>query len=166
MAAGLPPISVGQPQPFDIVDDPVGVCGIGTGFEATFHARVRAADGTELASTFITAGSGGGALGNFHVELSLSSVPTPQGTLEVFESSSEDGSEINKVVVPITLGLALIQPYVGFLQHTVVRGDTLSALARRSYGDARHFPRIFEANRNQITDPNLIFPGQVVRIPQ
>ena len=162
----LPPISIRQPQPFDIVDDPVVVCGIGTGFEATFHARVRAADGTELAATHVTAGTGTGGLGNFHVELALSALPTPQGIVEAFEFSAEDGSEINKVVVPVTFGPALIQPYLGFVQHTVQCGDTLSAMARRFYGDAGQFPRIFEANRHQINDPNLIFPGQVLRIPQ
>ena len=70
------------------------------------------------------------------------------------------------MVVPVAFGPALIQPYIGFLQHTVQRGETLSALARRFYDDARQFPRVFEANRHQINDPDLIFPGQVLRIPQ
>jgi len=165
-AGGLPPISVRQPQPHDIVDNPVRVCGIGTGFEATFSARVRAADGTELAATSITAGTGTGGLGNFHVDLALSALPGPQGVVEVFEFSAEDGSEINKVVVPVTFGPALIDPYAGFLQYTVQRGDTLSKLARQFYGNAGLYPRIFEANRHLLSDPNRIFTGQVLRIPQ
>lgn len=105
------PITVRQPRPFDIVDDPVGVCGIGTGFEATFSARVRDGAGNELAQAAIMAGLGNGALGNFHSELALGAVaPSAQGTLEVFEASTEDGSEINKVVVPITFGRALVDP--------------------------------------------------------
>ncbi|HEX2064827.1 MAG TPA: Gmad2 immunoglobulin-like domain-containing protein [Acidimicrobiales bacterium] len=164
--AGFAPITVRQPQPFDLVDDPVQVCGIGTGFEATFHARVRDANGNQLAETFITAG-GTGILANFHTALPLGAVPpTPRGTLEVFELSAADGSEINKVVVPIVFGRALRDPYVGFMQHTVRSGDTLSALAQQFYGDASLFTVLFEANRNQISDPNVIFPGQVLRIPQ
>ncbi len=165
-AGGLPPITVRQPQPYDIVDNPVGVCGIGTGFEATFNARVRAADGTELATTHITAGTGTGGLGNFHVQLALSALPGPQGTVEVFEFSAQDGSEINKVVVAVTFGPALLDPYAGFLQYKVKRGDTLSKLSREFYGNASLYPRIFEANRHLLTDPNRIVTGQVLRIPQ
>lgn len=165
-AGGLPPITVRQPQPLDIVDNPVGVCGIGTGFEATFNARVRAADGTELATTYITAGTGSGGLGNFHTQLAVPSFPGPQGTVEVFEFSAKDGREINKVVVPVTFGPALLDPYSGFLQHTVKRGDTLSKLAREFYGNAGLYPRIFEANRHLLSDPNRIVTGQVLRIPQ
>ena len=164
--AGFPPISVRQPQPHDLVDDPVEVCGVGTGFEATFAARVRDGNGVELVQISIMAG-GTGIWGNFHATLALGGVPaTPQGTLEVFEFSARDGSEINKVVIPIVFGRALIDPYHGFAQHTVVRGDTLSAIARRFYGDASQWPRLFEANRHQLSNPNLIFPGQVLRVPQ
>jgi len=165
--SGFAPLTVRQPEPFDIVDDPVGVCGIGTGFEATFSARVRDASGNELSRVSVHAGLGNGALGNFHAELPLGALPgTAQGTLEVFEASAKDGSELHKVVVPITFGRALVDPYGGFLQYTVEPGDTLSGIARRFYGDGNLFHRIFEANRNQIHDPNLIFPGQVLRIPQ
>jgi len=164
--AGFPPISVRQPRPFDLVDEPVEVCGVGTGFEATFAARVRDASGNELAQVTITAG-GTGIWGNFHVALSLGGVPpTPQGTLEVFEFSTNDGSEINKVTVPITFGRSLIDPYHGFAQHTVNRGDTLSRIATEFYGDASKWPRVFEANRNQLAGPDVIFPGQVLRVPQ
>ena len=164
---GFAPITVRQPRPFDIVDDPVAVCGIGTGFEATFSARVRDASGNELVQVAIMAGLGNGALGNFHAELPLGAVPgTPQGTLEVFEASAHDGTELHKVVVPVTFGRALVDPYGGFLQYTVEGGDTLSAIARRFYGDGNLYRRIFEANRDQISDPNLIFPGQILRIPQ
>ena len=57
--AGFPPISVRQPRAHDIVDDPVEACGVGTGFEATFAARVRDGNGVELAQATITAGGTG-----------------------------------------------------------------------------------------------------------
>jgi hypothetical protein len=56
-------------------------------------------------------------------------------------------------------------PYDEFEQYTVVRGDTLSSIARAKYGDAASWRRIYDANRDKITKPNLIFPGQVLRIP-
>jgi nucleoid-associated protein YgaU len=165
----FPPITVRQPQPFDIVDDPVDICGIGSGFEGVFSARVRDGNGAELSQVNITAG-GTGILANYQavLPLPLGRAPAvPQGTLEVFEFSSKgDGTELNKVVVPIIFGRSLIDPYRGFAQYTVVPGDTLSGIAQRFYGDGALFSRIFEANRDQISNPDLIFPGQVLRIPQ
>jgi nucleoid-associated protein YgaU len=49
--------------------------------------------------------------------------------------------------------------------HVVQRGDTLSAIAKEHYGDAGKYPVIFEANRPMLKDPDLIYPGQVLRIP-
>jgi len=49
--------------------------------------------------------------------------------------------------------------------YTVQKGDSLSKIAKREYGDAQQWRRIYEANRDTIKDPDLIYPGQVVRIP-
>ena len=49
--------------------------------------------------------------------------------------------------------------------YIIKKGDTLSAIAKQFYGKANDYPRIFEANREVIKDPNLIFPGQKIRIP-
>ncbi|MCD6680437.1 MAG: peptidoglycan-binding protein LysM [Burkholderiaceae bacterium] len=49
--------------------------------------------------------------------------------------------------------------------HTVVKGDTLSKIAREQYGDANAYMRIFEANKPMLKDPDRIYPGQVLRIP-
>lgn len=51
--------------------------------------------------------------------------------------------------------------------YTVVSGDTLWGIATRYYGSGNQYPKIFEANRGpgQISDPNLIFPGQRLLIP-
>ena len=49
--------------------------------------------------------------------------------------------------------------------HTVVAGDTLSKLAQRFYGDKMAYQRIFDANRDILKDPDLIHPGQVLKIP-
>jgi len=49
--------------------------------------------------------------------------------------------------------------------HTVVAGDTLSKIAKRFYGNANRWHEIFDANRDQISNPDLIRPGQVLKIP-
>ena len=49
--------------------------------------------------------------------------------------------------------------------HLVVRGDTLSAIAKTYYGNAGQYPKIFEANRPMLGHPDKIYPGQVLRIP-
>jgi nucleoid-associated protein YgaU len=49
--------------------------------------------------------------------------------------------------------------------YTIESGDTLSAIAKQFLGSASDYPKIFEANREVIKDPNLIYPGQKIRIP-
>jgi nucleoid-associated protein YgaU len=162
----IPPISVRHPRPHDIVDDPVEIAGVGTGFEGTLQARLRNHAGDEIAQRHFQAG-GTGIWGNFFFRIDVPGVPNrPRGTLEVFEFSAEDGSEINKRVIPIVYGRALIDPFHGFTIHTVEPGDTLSAIADQFYGDPAKFRIIFAANRNQLDDPDEIVPGQVLRIPQ
>ena len=54
-------------------------------------------------------------------------------------------------------------PYAQY--HLVEKGDTLSKIAKQYYGDARLYPQIFEANRNILSDPDKIYPGQKLLIP-
>jgi nucleoid-associated protein YgaU len=49
--------------------------------------------------------------------------------------------------------------------YTVAKGDTLSKIAKQFYGDAMKYPTIFEANKPMLKSPDLIYPGQVLRIP-
>ena len=49
--------------------------------------------------------------------------------------------------------------------YTVKAGDTLSSIARERLGNANAYPKIFEANRDQLSDPDKIKPGQVLKIP-
>jgi nucleoid-associated protein YgaU len=49
--------------------------------------------------------------------------------------------------------------------YTVVRGDTLSKIAKQYYGNANKYPAIFEANKPMLTHPDKIYPGQLLRIP-
>jgi nucleoid-associated protein YgaU len=49
--------------------------------------------------------------------------------------------------------------------YTVKSGDTLSKIAKQHLGDANAYMKIFEANKDQLTDPDKIKPGQVLKIP-
>jgi nucleoid-associated protein YgaU len=50
--------------------------------------------------------------------------------------------------------------------YTVVKGDTLSKVAKEMYGNANSYMKIFEANRPMLNHPDKIYPGQVLRIPE
>jgi nucleoid-associated protein YgaU len=49
--------------------------------------------------------------------------------------------------------------------YTVQSGDSLSKIAKRVYGDANKWHTIFDANRDKISNPDLIHPGQVLTLP-
>ena len=49
--------------------------------------------------------------------------------------------------------------------YTVVKGDNLSKISKQYYGDPNKYTKIFEANQPMLKSPDLIYPGQVLRIP-
>jgi nucleoid-associated protein YgaU len=61
--------------------------------------------------------------------------------------------------------MAVAEPKEEAKYHTVEKGDSLSKIAKEYYGDMMKYPVIFEANKPMLTDPDLIYPGQVLRIP-
>ena len=54
----------------------------------------------------------------------------------------------------------------GMQTYTVQPGDSLSKISQQFYGNASQYMKIFEANRDQLKDPNEIHPGQKLKIPQ
>ena len=56
-------------------------------------------------------------------------------------------------------------PVSSMKTYTVKKGDTLSKIAKEYLGDANDYMRIFDANKDQLTDPDMIKPGQVLKIP-
>ena len=130
----FPPITVRQPRPHDIVDDPVGVCGVGTGFEGVISAR-GANNGRELREVPVRAGVPASG-GTSQVTIDLPGRP-PHGARHARGlRGGPDGSgrELNKVVVPIVFGRALIDPYNGFAQYTVEPG-TRSRASRSGFSE-------------------------------
>ncbi|MEU6394689.1 Gmad2 immunoglobulin-like domain-containing protein [Streptomyces sp. NPDC046939] len=156
---------IDQPRKLDLVGNPVRLGGIGTGFEATLRYRV--SDGHDEVTGDFHVGGGGGEHGQFQVQADVARAAFKSDRLlvQVFEVSAKDGSEIHVVTVPVLYGPRIVPGYYGYREHTVVKGDTLAALAKTYYGDASSYTRIVRANPEQITDPDKILPGQVLRIP-
>jgi nucleoid-associated protein YgaU len=61
--------------------------------------------------------------------------------------------------------IEVAEPAPEAVLYTVRSGDTLSKISLQQYGDAMKYPLIFEANKPMLKDPDLIYPGQVLRIP-
>ncbi|HVE71478.1 MAG TPA: LysM peptidoglycan-binding domain-containing protein [Thermoanaerobaculia bacterium] len=102
-------------------------------------------------------------------------IDTKTQIMAAFNAAVETKNTLNQITVekPIPLGAgtqfgsaplgttSATEPRT----HTVASGDTLSALAKRFYGDASKYNRIFEANRDQLSDPDKIKVGQKLKIP-
>ena len=67
--------------------------------------------------------------------------------------------------IKVTGGGAAAPAAASATTYTVKSGDTLSAIAKQHLGDANAYMKIFEANRDQLSDPDKIKPGQVLKIP-
>ncbi|MDX1701037.1 MAG: peptidoglycan-binding protein LysM, partial [Melioribacteraceae bacterium] len=96
------------------------------------------------------------------------------GDMATITGAAYDQSTKEKVVLVVgnSVGIATVddqmtvenvEPEAQF--HTVVSGDTLGKIAKKFYGNAMKYPVIFEANKPMLKDPDLIYPGQVLRIP-
>ncbi len=94
--------------------------------------------------------------------------------IATIQGKTESQAEREKVVLAIgnVEGVSQVDDMLQVIKaepeatyHTVVRGDTLSKLAKKHYGDAMKYPVIFEANKPMLSDPDKIYVGQVLRIP-
>jgi nucleoid-associated protein YgaU len=61
--------------------------------------------------------------------------------------------------------IQVLNPTPEAVYYTVQSGDSLSKIAKVQYSDAMKYPLIFEANKPMLSDPDKIYPGQVLRIP-
>ena len=88
----------------------------------------------------------------------------------------EAETQVAKELVVLTLGnnagirsvddrINVIKPEPEATFYEVKSGDSLSKIAKAIYGDAMKYNAIFEANQPMLKDPNLIYPGQMLRIP-
>jgi nucleoid-associated protein YgaU len=79
----------------------------------------------------------------------------------ILAAGNVDG--VQQVDDQMTVEVAAAAPPAQF--YTVVKGDTLSKIAKQFYGDANAYNAIFEANKPMLKHPDKIYPGQSLRIP-
>ena len=84
-----------------------------------------------------------------------------QATKEKLILAAGNVEGVSKVEEDLTT--AQTEPEASF--HTVEKGDTLWAIAEKSYGNGSKYMAIFEANKPMLSDPDKIYPGQKLRIP-
>jgi nucleoid-associated protein YgaU len=83
----------------------------------------------------------------------------PPGSRPDFSNVRSGGSSTAPAAPQPTGTIGSARTYV------VVKGDSLSKIAKREYGDASKWRAIYEANKDLIKDPDLIYPGQELKVP-
>lgn len=97
-----------------------------------------------------------------------------KGSRVIVSGEVDEQAEREKII--LTLGnvqgvssvrdqIRVVKPKPQAIFYEVKKGDSLSKIAKRYYGDPMKFRTIFEANRPMLKDPDKIYPGQVLRIP-
>ncbi len=99
------------------------------------------------------------------------SLASGSGATKVDFSNVSGGSSSTEAAAPkadfsnVQGGASSTEESIGAQTYTVQKGDTLSAISKQVYGKASAWNQIFEANRDQLKDPDRIQPGQVLKIP-
>ncbi|MBP7000606.1 peptidoglycan-binding protein LysM [Amaricoccus sp.] len=99
---------------------------------------------------------------------------TVEGDTVTVSGKAASAEEREKVILAVgnVAGVAKVQdaletpePAPEPVFHTVAKGDTLWKISERTLGSGARYKEIFEANRPMLSDPDKIYPGQVLRIP-
>jgi nucleoid-associated protein YgaU len=139
--------------------------------EKLFGKEVKAAEANLAAATAIEKHIGG-----FNLPITALTVTfdVSTGTAKVYGVAKDQATRerailaagnvegVQKVDDQMTVEVASAPPAQ---YYTVVKGDTLSKIAKHFYGDANAYPAIFEANQPMLKHPDKIYPGQNLRIP-
>lgn len=160
-------VDVQQPRPYDLVSNAIQIAGVAGGaFEANFNYRIT--EGHDEVTGYFMAGDGVGGHGQFQltVDVSSASFQLDRVFVEVFHVSPKDGAELDKVIVPVVLGPKIITGYLNYVEHLVKSGETLWAISTQYYGSGNLYYRLVAANPHTISNPNVIHPGDIIRVPR
>jgi nucleoid-associated protein YgaU len=97
--------------------------------------------------------------------VSAAAFTLPRLVVEVFHVSPKDGAELDNVVVPVLLGRIIVPGYRNYLEHVVAPGESLWKISVQYYGSGDLYQRLVVANPQTISNPDVIHPGDVLRVP-
>lgn len=131
---------------------------------------------SKYASVLRTIEQQGVRLANLHVQdgklFMKGTAPSADAKNKVWDQIKLVNPQHDDVIVDIDApaatpggGTETSRPAAAAQTYTVKPGDTLSKIAKQFYGDLNAYMQIFEANRDKLTDPNMIKVGQVLTIP-
>lgn len=155
-------LDIQQPQPFDLIGSTLLIAGNATAFEGTLTIVV--SEGHDEFEGFAQVGALG--LRQFQAQFEI-----PESNAfrlnRLFVTLADDSGNAGgpSVTVPVLYGPRILPGYRGWQPYTVQPGDSLTRIARQAYGAPDTEP-IFEANQHVLANPDLIFPGQMLRIPR
>ena len=157
-----PTLDIQQPRPFDLVSSRILIAGTAVAFEGSLTVHV--SEGHDEFTSFVTTGST--ALRQFQGFIDIPDTNLFQLNRLFVTLADNTGNENGpSVVIPVLFGPRILPGYGGWRPYTVQPGDTLTGIAQQEYGNSNFLP-IFEANQHILSNPDLIFPGQELRIPR
>lgn len=166
-------ITVAQPAVNATIGLPATISGQARVFESTVHIRIRNGNGTELVEVTTTANApDAGQYGPFSAAVHYPAPTTQTGTVEVFNISAKDGSEINKVIIPVRFATVAANTVKVYFTNTkedpnrIACGTTLpvnrrvaetSAIATAAINQLLMGPTVNEASSGYTTNiPNTV----------
>ena len=160
-------IEILQPKPYDLVDSNILIAGNATAFEGSLSIYV--SDGHFEFNKTIEVGSI--ALKQFQTQIEIPqdiSFKLDRLLITATDDTALDpeAPNIPIVQIPVIFGPRILPNYYGYWEYTVKKGDTLSSIATQMYEDSSMWEIIYRANIEQIHNPNLIYIGQILKIPK
>jgi len=160
-------IKIMQPQPYDLVDYNIMIAGDATAFEGSLSIYVT--DGHFEFSKVVQVGGMG--LKQFQAIIKIPKdieFKIDRLLITATDDTALDPGDPNIpiVQVPVLFGPRIMPNYTCYWEYEVKKGDTLISIAKELYEDESQWKAIFRANIDKISEPNLIYIGQTLKIPR
>jgi nucleoid-associated protein YgaU len=156
-------ISLRQPRPNDLIGSTVAIAALGTAFEASYGWKLLKGT-TVLAEGYLQEGAMG-IMTTFVHQAELEGVSYVGPATFEFAGDDPSGGTEGLAPEPIRIPVFVVPEAEGYIPYQVVKGDTLTAIAKAQGGESKVATVKNIAAINRIQDPNRIRPGQLLRIP-